>query len=965
MATGADQGTPLNKVLVEEFNLLHDSQLQPIDGVNPDRARKLDSNASLAELYAEVHRLHANGQPRSALCLSGGGIRSASFALGVLHGLAERGLLDSFTYLSTVSGGGYIGGWLSAWRTHRSNATVTDELKERTLRGVPPNADYKESPEVAGLRAFSNYLTPKLGVMSADTWTLATLYVRNLLLNWLIYLPAFIAVLLLPFVARACLDWSRAAPELHHQYLVGIALLLLLAASTVSVKGRIGNDKAWRVGEPVYLGSVLLPTYVAAMFISAYAVGPNHAGNFEWKDAALAGGALYLLSWMAILPNLPWIANGGNAESRLQLIFSFIGRSSYWGGRAILLLLAWVLAGGIAAMLIGWGCRLAAGLVKEGPDAETGYRLIVIFGVGWVAASLFIAEGVYLGLTSYWKRGDSEREWLARSSGWFLAMAVGWSALAATALYGADLAAAINGAAKTQYASWIAGAAGGGIGAIIARIGRSTTTAAKTVSSAAGKIPTNSLLALGSILFLLSLAIVVASWLPSLMGWFLALPGVARLPGLVLNGAAWLGLQPGPTVAGALVSFLASVAVVLVVARFINVNRFSAHALYRNRLARAFLGSARGHAGIDSSTRDPFTGFDDADNLQMAKLRVDGHLYHVVNMALNVVSGDNKAWQERKAESFVVTPRHAGNEFVGFAQTAQFGSSDGGITLGTSIAISGAAASPNQGYHSSPLIGFVMTLFNARLGWWLGNPRFPARARLEGPKRGIVQVVAELFGLTTDKSPFVYLSDGGHFENLGLYEMVRRRCHLIVVSDGGCDPECAFEDLGNAVRKIWIDLGVSIDFRKIDIQKRGFPSKNLYCALGVIRYPERIKRNPADVGYVLYIKPGFHNDGREPADVTAYALANMKFPHETTADQFFSESQLESYRSLGAYIIKTILGEKKSNDMSAPTEALRPYWSHLQTYLKQINREDHPPDPQRFAIRDKSPGRIRMMSSRT
>jgi hypothetical protein len=263
-------------------------------------------------------------------------------------------------------------------------------------------------------------------------------------------------------------------------------------------------------------------------------------------------------------------------------------------------------------------------------------------------------------------------------------------------------------------------------------------------------------------------------------------------------------------------------------------------------------------------------------------------------------------------------------------RSADFGSNDGGITLGTAIAISGAAASPNQGYHSSPLIGFVMTLFNVRLGWWLGNPRYPACARREGPKLGIWQVLCELFGQTDDQRGYVYLSDGGHFENLGLYEMIRRRCHFIVVSDGGCDPDCAFEDLGNAVRKIWIDLGVSIDFRKIDIRKRGFPEKNLYCALGTVRYPESNQ-----LGYVLYIKPGFHNDGREPADVTAYALANVAFPHETTADQFFSESQLESYRALGAYIVKKILGDPADVVAAdAPTEALGPYWAHLRQYVE-------------------------------
>ncbi|HEY4165943.1 MAG TPA: hypothetical protein VGM96_04180, partial [Reyranella sp.] len=259
-----------------------------------------------------------------------------------------------------------------------------------------------------------------------------------------------------------------------------------------------------------------------------------------------------------------------------------------------------------------------------------------------------------------------------------------------------------------------------------------------------------------------------------------------------------------------------------------------------------------------------------------------------------------------------------------------------GITLGTAMAISGAAASPNQGYHSSPLIGLIMTLFNVRLGWWLGNPKYPKKATRAGPKWGIFQVAKELFGLTDDDNAYVYLSDGGHFENLGLYEMVRRRCHMIVVSDGGCDEKCAFEDLGNAVRKIWIDFGIRIEFKKIEIKKRGV-DKALYCALGRIYYPE-LSGTTREPGYVLYIKPGFHGNGTEPPDVSAYALANLTFPHETTADQFFSESQFESYRSLGKFIVDTILGEPASQpDKSAPTVALQPYWKRLSEYIAQYD----------------------------
>jgi hypothetical protein len=139
------------------------------------------------------------------------------------------------------------------------------------------------------------------------------------------------------------------------------------------------------------------------------------------------------------------------------------------------------------------------------------------------------------------------------------------------------------------------------------------------------------------------------------------------------------------------------------------------------------------------------------------------------------------------------------------------------------------------------------------------------------------------------------------------------------------------------VRKIWIDLGIRIEFKKVEIHKRGLKEKSLYCALGRIYYPEINYQDDRNIpGYVLYIKPGFHDDGTEPPDVSAYALANLTFPHETTADQFFTESQMESYRSLGAYIIRTIFGPKAAMPFaSPPTPDLAYFWAHIDDYVNE------------------------------
>ena len=174
---------------------------------------------------------------------------------------------------------------------------------------------------------------------------------------------------------------------------------------------------------------------------------------------------------------------------------------------------------------------------------------------------------------------------------------------------------------------------------------------------------------------------------------------------------------------------------------------------------------------------------------------------------------------------------------------------------------------------------------------------------------------AEIFGLTTDKHKWVYLSDGGHFDNLGLYEMIARRVPRIVVIDAGADPNYEFEDLGNAIRKIRADFGISIERlgeMKIHCRSQGAP----YCAVFRINYSgvHRIGNQPESFdGELLYIKPALN--GSEPQDVTQYGTTSDDFPHETTGDQFYGESQFESYRILGMHELKTIIANKTVNSV--------------------------------------------------
>ena len=229
-----------------------------------------------------------------------------------------------------------------------------------------------------------------------------------------------------------------------------------------------------------------------------------------------------------------------------------------------------------------------------------------------------------------------------------------------------------------------------------------------------------------------------------------------------------------------------------------------------------------------------------------------------------------------------------------------------GISLGEALTTSGAAVSSNMGPDASRAMTFLLTVFNARLGVWLGNPGKPGDATWtrEAPAFGVEPLVSELLARTTETNPYVLLSDGGHFENLGLYEMVRRRCRYIVLSDAGCDGGYTFGDLANAIRKIRIDFGVEIDFPAgLHIG----PSETARFAVGAIRYsaidPE------LDNGVLVYLKPTVTGD--EPVDVANYARTHATFPHESTAEQWFDEAQFESYRMLGLQTVNTLCGGKQ------------------------------------------------------
>ena len=721
----------------------------------------LTRDEALAEERAHLLPGRPPGAPLAALCLSGGGIRSATFALGVLEGLARFELLGHFHYLSTVSGGGYVGSWLTAWRTHAQDDRAVFAALDRTR-----SLDGSEATQVQGLRADSNYLTPKLGVLSADTWAAAALVLRNLALNWLVFGPLFLGVLFAPKLLASGLallgPGSGAAPAAWapgawapFAWMPGawtpfawmpFAWTLAGAAAAVAglataVRSRLQQAGDW-LGDGRFLRFVGLPMAAAAIALTF--------GADAWPQAALpaaamggvAGAVCYALAWCV---GFGWWRAAASQADRSR------------AGVVWLADLLACLAAGLAA-----GLSLAAGahgraLLAPGPAA------LLVFGPAWALLSFALADIAFVGLNSFAARGEQDREWLARYGGWLLAAAATFGAACAVDLYLPDAISWSWGRA-TAY-----GATLGVSGAVTLLLGPSRFTGATTSRKAAEPLKLSSLVSVAALVFAACLAAALSALDDRIV---CAVAGGAPSP----DSAC--ALDPGRAAPWQFAGLAAFACLAFAASWFVNVNRFSLHALYRNRLVRAFLGSAQRGAGqaaplTRSAASIPTTIC--AWHRRCRRPRTGARLFHVVNMTLNVVATENLAWQERKAEPFAVTALHAGNRPLGYRPTALYGGPDGGITLGTAMAISGAAVSPNSGYHSSPLVGMLLSLFNLRLGWWLGNPRREPRSRREGPAPALVPALEELAGQTDDRGKWVYLSDGGHFDNLGLYEMVAPR----------------------------------------------------------------------------------------------------------------------------------------------------------------------------------------------
>ena len=829
---------------------------------------------------ARPDRLHA-------LCLSGGGVRSAAYCLGVLQALARAGRLTDFHYLSTVSGGGYIGAWLQTVIRRHGAAGAQARLAQRDL-AVPG----QDPPELQRLRRYTNWLTPNGGLLSLDGWTGAAIYGRNVLLNWLVFGPLFLLAALFAVAARTGFFVLQGVPEGSQRVLapvrmqpsVGIAFLLLSAGLLGLAWGTVASCKGLPSRRPRRDG---VPDYWAPRAILRRIVVPSLVWAFcvPFAVAPVWGWVLQGPAWARWA--LPLVFAGGSVAGYLvAAITRAAGTPSYWNN-----LIPWCLASLAGAAMLHAGLLIARVL----PEDRAG-EIMAIAGPAWLLLCHAVLSAVHAGLRGApgtpWSRhaadafSDLDTEWMARITAMRLRIGLAWGAVAFCALTLERLLIDPASRVAPLQPALLAALAAGPVAAWLAKQAFSQVDA--LLSGKPRLITWDLLLRVASLIFaaavLAGSGVVVATVLTRLQDWMVA-------EGYV-NPLVWMAA------AQAALGF-AMLLVLYCADSWIRTNRFSMHGVYRDRLVRAFVGPARAEPsdpgpGGASRHADPFTGFDPGDNPPLSALAPHGGLrclFPVINVTLNLSASRRADWADRKAAPFTLTPLHCGAAHLDrrsgqYVATGRYaGSGSDGISLGTAMAVSGAAVSPNWGYHSSGLTAFVMTLFNVRLGAWLPNPARPQRAS-DRSSPGWWMLLDELLAQTDDDRDYVYLSDGGHFDNLGLYEMLRRRCRLIAVVDATRDPDGGQADLGAAIGKARIDMGVQIRMGCAGPGADGLSA-------GLIRYPGGAR------GVLLVLKPVL--TGTEPADVRAYGAQDRSFPNEATAEQWFTEAQFESHRALGAH----------------------------------------------------------------
>ncbi len=973
-----------------------------------DRCNELDFTARIrfpeviAREYDEVRtrRRAAGGaapekdekRPRRmiGLSLSGGGVRSATFNLGMLQALAAAGKLKAFDYLSTVSGGGYTGGWWSAWlsRPERDQdpgkvfPPVEDIESERDDRraemekeGSHADADRPQIKDSAinaaedpvhHLRLFSNVMTPRKGILSADSWRAVAMIGRNILLTWLILLPILLAAIM---IGQAWFTLGREPANLMERLVRALAVPgLLFIGSLVCIFFWMLFSRKWQtIGEKwvatmstfaflaltVFLLIILgvrgfsdipTPAYVALIFwfvyVSARLLWWNVVHHVRWRDGdfwrnritaiqtkTLSYSVFSLVIFLFAGFGYPifdfLLRKGENAAAQaggwsafglsiLSAIYTAMKASPTGGGDSktatkkppLLQRLAFAVAPFLLLLVLGivlsWIGRQLYLLVLPSPNAPAmlwGNSSLLEFVTrgALVAGFLFLIFALYelRPPQKWWKSLVVIVVWLAAAwAAWSITPGelnyVPWSAITLGLLAAALVIRAIL--RRRMWILWYAFLLAGMAIWIYAKVDPARYTLGDKY------LPQFVLAGIVATLVLLLFELVLGRGANTRS---IALTVIGCTIFVLIGAALGAGAEGYPALA--LVGLISTILGWIIALGWLSdPNLLTMHGFYKARLVRAYMGASNAQRARakESDITDAVPG----DDMLLTKLRNTerGAPYHLINTMLNLVGGSDLSTQARASDSFLMSKLYCGSSRTGYRRTNEYAC--GSISLGTAVAVSGAAASPTMGAQTpSAALSALMTLFNVRLGYWAPTPSL-SYWRSGSARLWPVYTLQELTSQTTDLLPYCNLTDGGHYENTGVYSLIQRGCSVIVAGECGADPETTLDDLGNLIRKVRIDFGAEITFKDEDIKKLRDKLPDAHVIIGTIRYGADhaaaigLPEDERD-GTLVVVKPNL--SGGEPVDVKQYGYQHSDFPQQQTFDLWYDEAQFESYRRLG------------------------------------------------------------------
>ena len=728
------------------------------------------------------------------VALSGGGIRSATFGMGVIQALIERGTFKFIDYVSTVSGGGYIGSCISSVLNH-PNAT------ERHFENRHGEED---GPVVKHLRNSGNYLSP--GGL-CDKLRLPTILLRGILLNLFLLVPSLILAVFLTEILNEV--WHDTGTFTLSTFVIVVPFIIM----------------------------TYLFAFIRRIFRNRFDWDKRNA--YELNLSRLFALTVSGLCVVPIFSIVRFCVDGWWSNN----IIAFFHVTSLEGGlyKALLvigaLVVFFVIINKIQTVtkITGGILRYVIGIL--GP--------LIIFSI-YLVFCIFFIESPYLdesygGVLDQFARGETGEK--NRSECQVRLIHV----LKGKGYRLTDSRIRVETDGKRQ--GW----------RISYRSGNDEKSLVITRA--------------GGYLFIPTLSVFEAFRIRD--------RSIIQKVYDLRNRIQWQ-------------FYLFGILVFIINLAILDINITSSHGFYRDRLSKAYLFREDKDGAIISN-----------DDQKMSLLNREGSVapYHLINTALNLPGSDDPNLRGRNADFFTISKRYSGSEHTGYCPTGKIETLDEQFNLGTAMAVSAAAAAPNMGTMTMKQFVFIMTMLNVRLGYWTPNPEkinvVKKLSRWTWPKVGPRYLLKEALGALNAGGAYVNLSDGGHIENLGIYQLLKRRCSLIIAVDGEADPHMAFNGLVTLLRYAEIDMGTTIEIDLEGIRKNNEDLSRSHWALGTIKYGKG-SDGREEIGHLLYLKASLTGDENEY--LKAYWRRNRTFPHQTTADQFFDEIQFECYRALGEHI---------------------------------------------------------------